>query len=244
MKRTFAVIILSALSVTFTNGQSQFGSIAKFGMAVGFSPMWVIPNLKPINNQLAGFGVEAFPESGMVTWGGGGYAYVLFVKNLRIGGIGYNGTMTTSGRDDITQKQADYSISGGALTIEYTLPFINKFDLSVGLMIGGGSQEISIYKNNGNFSWDRIWYGANNDSLSSGSFGRILKNSFFTLAPTVNFDFPINRFMAFRFGGGYIFSIGNNWTVANEQSIANVPSDLNGNSFFIQTGIYIGFFAF
>ncbi len=244
MKKTFVVIILSVLSFTFSNGQSQFGSIAKFGMAVGFSPMWVVPNLEPLNNQLSGFGVETLPESGMFVWGGGGYAYVLFVKNLRIGGMGFGGTVTSTGRDDINQKQVDYSIGGGALTIEYTLPFIKKFDLSVGMMIGGGSQEISIYKNSGNFSWNGIWNKANSDSSSADDFSKILKNSFLTLAPTINLDFPLNRFMAFRLGGGYIFSVGNNWTVANEQSVSNVSSDLNGNSFFIQAGIYIGFFAF
>ena len=244
MKKTFAVIILFVISLTNLNGQSQFGSIAKFGLAVGYSPMWIVPNLEPINNQLSGFGVESLPNSGMYVSGVGGYAYVLFIKNLRIGGMGYSGDVTRNNSKPGNNREVSFHTGGGVVTIEYSFPGIKKFDLSLGMMIGGGTQEISIYRNNGSFSWNGIWNHANTDSSSASSFSEVLKNSFFTLAPTLNIDLPINRFMAFRIGGGYVFSIGNNWTAANEQQINNVPSDLNGNSFFIQTGIYIGFFAF
>lgn len=244
MKKTFAVIILFFISLASLNGQTQFGSIAKFGLAIGFSPMWIVPNLEPINNQISGFGVDPLPNSGMYVSGVGGYAYVLFIKNLRIGGMGYSGDVTRNKSKLGINKEVSFHTGGGVVTIEYSFPGIKKFDVSLGIMIGGGSQEISIYRNNGNFSWNGIWDQANNDSSSAGSFSEIIKNSFFTLSPTLNIDLPLNRFMAFRIGGGYIFSIGNDWTAANGQPIINVPSDLNGNSFFIQTGIYIGFFAF
>ncbi len=243
MTKTFAVIFLFIFSVSLIKAQSQFGSIAKFGIAGGFSPMYMFPNVEPINNAIANSGFPQLSSSGMIAWGGSGYAYVLFVKNLRLGGMGYGGSTSSFGRDDITQTEVDYNVSGGAFTIEYTLPFIKKINVSVGLMIGGGSQEINLNKNSGTFDWNTIWSSAQIDSLTN-SYSQTLKNSFFTLAPTLNLDIPLNRFMEFRIGGGYIFSVGNEWKAGNDIAIKNVPSDLNGNSFFIQTGIYFGFFAF
>jgi hypothetical protein len=47
-----------------------------------------------------------------------------------------------------------------------------------------------------------------------------------------------------RIGAGYQLSFGSDWTADNDQNLSNVPSDLNGNSFFIQSGLFIGFFSF
>jgi hypothetical protein len=43
---------------------------------------------------------------------------------------------------------------------------------------------------------------------------------------------------------GYQITFADDWTADNDQPVANVPSDLNSNSFFIQSGIFIGFFSF
>ncbi len=236
MKKKFLVLFLFLTGVGYA--QPQFGSIAKFGMAAGFSPVWVMPNLGALNGKTEALGLGSFSNSGMFAWGGSGYAYVLFIKNLRMGGMGYGGSTSLSSDN----AQVDFSTSGGAFTIEYTLPFVKKIDISFGLMIGGGSQTVSVYSNDGNFNWDGIWDNVGKDS--TGSYQEVLENSFFTLAPTLNIDLPLNRFLMFRIGGGYIFAIGEEWTAANDKPVDGVPSDLNGNSFFIQTGIYFGFFAF
>jgi hypothetical protein len=62
--------------------------------------------------------------------------------------------------------------------------------------------------------------------------------------PTVNLDFPLNRFILIRLGVGYQLAFNDDWTADNEQELKNVPSDLNANAFFIQSGLFIGFFSF
>ena len=71
-----------------------------------------------------------------------------------------------------------------------------------------------------------------------------MSNAFFTITPTLNIDIPITRFIAFRIGGGYVLTLGDSWKIENGQELLNVPSQLSGNSFYIQTGIFFGFFAF
>jgi hypothetical protein len=71
-----------------------------------------------------------------------------------------------------------------------------------------------------------------------------LKNSYWMFTPTINLDYPIYRFVSLRLGVGYQITFADEWTADNDQPVANVPSDLNSNSFFIQSGIFIGFFSF
>jgi hypothetical protein len=71
-----------------------------------------------------------------------------------------------------------------------------------------------------------------------------MENNYLTISPIINVDVPLNRFFAIRIGSGYQFAINEKWTIENEKTLTNVPSSVNGNAFFIQTGIYLGFFAY
>jgi hypothetical protein len=71
-----------------------------------------------------------------------------------------------------------------------------------------------------------------------------LTNNYWIVTPTLNIDIPVYRFVALRIGTGYQFAIDGEWEANNNQIITSVPDDLNGNSFFIQIGIFAGFFSF
>jgi hypothetical protein len=179
-------------------------------------------------------------SSGFYSSGIAGYLYVGFVKNLRIGGMGYGGSLSTSDEN----REVIYSLGGGGVTLEYTLPFIKDLGISVGAAIGAGNLELDLYRNSGNFTWEETWGEISNPDSATGSFNRKLKNSYWMFTPTINLDYPIYRFVSLRLGVGYQITFADDWTADNDQPVANVPSDLNSNSFFIQSGIFIGFFSF
>ena len=129
------------------------------------------------------------------------------------------------------------------MTIEYTIPFIRDFGISVGAMVGGGSITAEIYKNKGGFSWNNLT-GEFNANQQTGNISRRISGSYWLVSPILNIDIPIYRFVSIRVGGGYQMSFGESWTIENDQDLSGVPSEFNGNSFFIQTGIFLGFFAF
>jgi hypothetical protein len=54
----------------------------------------------------------------------------------------------------------------------------------------------------------------------------------------------LNRFIAFRIGAGYQTDLTGDWKIDNDQALYNTPNKLNSNAFYIQTGIFFGFFAF
>lgn len=235
------LIIFFFSSTLIVNAQmDQVGWVARFGMAAGFTPIWVSPDFSEINSYISTLGLEEF-DNGLMTYGGGGYAYIMVLDNVRVGGIGFGGKKSSNGVVEGFNRQVDYSLTSGAFTIEYTLPFIKNIAVSVGAMIGGGTLEIDIYQNEGSFTWDNIWSEYQNPSQN---LHHKIKNTYFSISPTINVEIPINRFIAFRVGGGYALSLSDNWEVDNDIELNNVPSGINGDAFFIQTGIFLGFFTF
>ena len=232
------VLILISLRTSFAQEGEDVGWVGRFGAAGGFSPTYVLPNIDPVNSLIKNLGINQSLNSGMFTYGGGGFVYVMFVNNLRIGGLGLSGLSSVSGSASGFNEEVIYNYGLGGVTIEYTLPFINKIAVSVGTSVGVGSASVEIYKNRDDYYWDGIY---NN---SDQNVSRKYTNNFFTLAPTLNVDIPLSRFIAFRIGGGYIFSFNNEWKVDNNFTLRSVPSDAKSNSFFIQTGIYFGLIAF
>lgn len=241
MKEKFFIIIIILSCNLFSQDKKYFD--APFGGGGGYTPGWIFVNLDELNKQLVGFGSGQLSTSGFYTSGGAGFIYVGFVPSLRIGGMGFGGSTSESSLSNGFEREAIYHISGGGLTLEYTLPFIKNIAVSVGAVIGGGSIQIDLYRNAGNFDWQSMWSEISSTD-SSQNLSRRLNNSFFLLSPTINIDIPLYRFISFRLGGGYQFALGENWTVENDKEISNVPTKLNGNSFFIQSGIFIGFFSY
>lgn len=237
-------IILSLLliSSTFINAQSGKFFDAPFGGGGGYVPSWYIPKVDEINNQLKALGIPEFSTSGLYTSGGAGFIYIGFVKHLRIGGMGYGGSMSKAVTLSGENKEAIYTIGGGSLTVEYTLPFIKDVGLSIGAAIGGGSMVIELFNNSGSQDWNTIWTGLEEGNNSNDY--KKLTNSYWSFSPTLNFDIPVYRFVVFRLGVGYQLTFGDDWTYDNDQPLNNVPSGVNADSFFIQSGLFIGFFSF
>lgn len=226
---------------------SMFGQTAKyfdapFGGGGGFVAGWNIPNVDPLNLKLKELGIPEISKSGIFTSGGGGFIYIGFVKNLRLGGMGFGGSASSSTKIGTDNLEAIYSLGGGALTVEYTLPFIKNIGVSVGANIGAGSMSVELYRNDGNFDWENIFTEIKNGTTTNIS--RKIENSYWTFSPTLNAEFPVYRFIALRVGVGYQLTFGRDWEADNYQSINGVPTDLKSDGFFIQIGIFAGFFSF
>jgi hypothetical protein len=239
--RISLAIIIIASSLTFPQTGQFFD--APFGGGIGYVPAWYFPNVDPINDFLP----PDMPElsgSGFYSSGIGGYIYIGVIKNLRLGGMGFGGSLSSSQKLNSINREIIYSLGGGGVTLEYTLPFIKNFGVSIGAVIGAGNMEIHLYSNNSGFEWEGVWENFSDPNLSSDNYSRKLNNSFWMLTPTLNIDYPINRFVNLRLGFGYQLTFAEDWTVDNDQPLNGVPSDISGNTFFIQSGIFIGFFSF
>jgi len=252
-KVSYTLLILIGFStILFSQDRMRYFD-APFGGGGGFTPGWIFPKFDELNTRLSQLGIPKFSNSGLFTTGGAGFIYIGVIKGLRVGGMGFGGSKSESSIVNtgpigppvglISEKrEVDYSIGGGGLTIEYTLPFVREFGISVGGIIGGGSVNINIYKNSGDISWNNLWTQAN--AYGSTDYARQLKNTYWFFTPTLNIDVPVYRFVVFRVGGGYQVTFANSWKIDNGRNLLNVPSGLNGNSFYLEAGVFLGFFSF
>ena len=242
MKKLSFLIIITIFASFAVYAQHSTYFDAPFGGGGGYTPGWFVPKTSEVNSQLQKLGIPSLTTGGFYTSGGAGFIYLGFIPHVRIGGMGFSGSTSESALANGTNREVKYSMGGGGLTLEYTLPFIRNVAVSVGAVIGGGSLQIEVYNNSGNFNWNNVWDDANNGSTKN--VHKTIQNNYWIFSPTLNVDIPFYRFISFRFGIGYQLSLSESWTVDNQKELSGVPSGLNGNSFFIQTGIFVGLFSY
>jgi hypothetical protein len=241
MTKFILIVLIISVTSIFPQQQKKYFD-APFGGGIGYVPAWYFPNVDPINIELEKIGMPNLSTNGFYSSGGAGFIYIGFIKFLRIGGMGFGGSVSTSAIVNGLNNEVVYSLGGGGLTIEYTLPLIKDIGLSVGAIIGAGNLEIQMFSNTGNFTWQNTWEEYGSDSTDT--FSRTLKNSYWMFTPTLNLDIPLNRFLLVRLGAGYQIVFNDDWTADNDKELKGVPSDLHANTFFVQSGIFIGFFSF
>lgn len=214
-----------------------------FGVGGGFVASWTFPNIQPVNDQLKNLGTPELAKSGYFSSGGAGFVYIGFVPGLRIGGIGFSGATEETELSGGFRRQAKLSSAFGGVTVEYTLPFIRRAGVSIGVILGGGNTTLEFYRYKDSYSWNQLWNEIK-DSASTFSFGRKLSNDYFVVAPTLNIDIPFYRLLAFRFGATYTIHVGDNWKLDNEQDIYNVPTATAKGQLYLNAGFFFGFFSY
>jgi len=240
MRSVITLIIILFLSITVYSQQNKYFD-APFGGGIGYVPGWYMPNLTPVNSEMSNIGIPELSTSGFYSSGIGGFIYIGFIKHLRVGGMGFSGSTSSTQKVGDVNNEVLYKLGGGGVTIEYTLPFVKDFGVSVGATIGAGTMTVNLFSSNDDFDWKNIWdFG----EAEASSVNAVMDNSFWMFTPTLNLDWPVYRFVVLRLGVGYQLTFGDEWTADNDQPLQNVPPDLNGNAFFIQSGIFIGFFSF
>ena len=240
MRSVITLLIILFLSITVYSQQNKYFD-APFGGGIGYVPGWYMPSLTPVNTEMSNIGIPELSTSGFYSSGIGGFIYIGFIKHLRVGGMGFSGSTSSTQKVGDVNNEVLYKLGGGGVTIEYTLPFVKDFGVSVGATIGAGTMTVNIFSSNGDFNWKNIWdFG----EAETSSVNIVMDNNFWMFTPTLNLDWPVYRFVVIRLGVGYQLTFGDEWTADNDQPLHGVPSDLNGNAFFIQSGIFIGFFSF
>jgi len=224
-------------------------SQAKLGGAGGFTQNLLFLNLDPINEVLKKSNAAAFGKTPMLLLGGEGFGYIMLVPNLRIGGLGAGGTLTSRSIDTSIypnmRRDVELSVGFGGMTIEYVVPVIPRLDVAFGVMLGAGSMKIKMSRNaNPNKIWNTVWDDFGNNNAAIYEYTHNLSGSFFIYQPHLNIEYSILRWVAIRVGVTYNGMSGSDWKFDEKYDLVGVPGKMNGNGLMINGGIFLGTFLF
>jgi hypothetical protein len=219
---------------------------SKIGGAGGFTQNLLFMDLNPINEYLRKSRSAEFDKTPMLLLGGQGYGYIMIVRNLRIGGMGAGGSLTSKSIDTLTntRRNVELSVGFGGVTIEYTIPIVPRLDATIGVLLGSGSTNIRLTRNsNPNKIWDDVWDNFGTDKKIE-DYTQNLSGSFFIFQPQLNLEYAVWRWFAIRVGVGYNGMAFGSWTLDDDYELIGVPDKINGRGFMLNGGIYLGTFLY
>lgn len=218
-------------------------SAAKAGGGGGFTPLILFWNVDDLNAFIPA-NAGKFGKTPMLLLGGGGYAYIMLIDNLRVGGMGVGGSAKTSTVSAGVRRDVEVGVNFGGVTVEYAIPVFERLDIVPGITLGGGGMDITLARDLGGFkTWDALW-GDFDLNASTPNVTQRLEGSFFVYQPSVQIEFAILRWLGVRAGVSYVGMFSPTWTVDEQFDLAGVPSRINGKGWVVNTGLFIGTFLF
>ena len=248
----FAFIIISTTFVIAQDEDDEplpppkHSLATKIGGAIGFTQGYLFLNLDPINQIMRKENLAEFDSRGLFMLGGQGYAYVMFVPNLRVGYINMGGHMRSRTLDPSTKivREVELSVGYSGATFDYTIPVAPRVDVSLGMLLGAGNMDLNFTRNNGlPQQWDSTWnnFGAN---TPVDNYSGKLSGSFFIYQPSLNVEVAVLRWLGVRAGVSYLGMSGNNWKRDDKYDLFGVPDEVSGKGWMFNSGIFVGTFVF
>jgi len=236
MKKLLFLLIIALL---YSNSQAQLFN--KFSIAAGPVVGWNIPSFTDLNAELSKAGMEGFGSEGVLATGGGGFIDIPVVKGLRLGGYGYGFSASKTTEYVNTSRIAEFSYSGGFVSVEYSRKMGKSFDWTIGGMAGIGSSNLKLV----NFSNVLKEWNINNFIGDTAVNGNIvsLKSTSFSFVPQAGIGFQATKFLYFKLNAGYLFTVNSKWKMEDVIEVNNFPSGIKADGFMVNLGLYIGLFV-
>ncbi len=219
---------------------------AKIGGLFGYTPGWLFVDTKPINDFIVPAKGASLKESGVYMNGIGGGLYIMFVPNLRVGGLGMSGSSKSTSLDGFgMRRDVEMEVSFGGVTLEYVVPIVERLDLAVGTMLGWGGVSLTLRQDNGgSLTWNGEWGNFGNPGSVGPVYNltRKLSGSYFVYVPSVNFEYALLGWIGLRLGASYVGMALPSWKVDDKYDLLGVPSKVSGKGFMINAGLFVGTF--
>lgn len=225
------------------------GKAVKVGAFGGYTPGLLFLDVKPLNAMLAGAGATPLNDNGVFLSGGGGAAYIMVVPNVRIGGLGMSGSLSSTALNSADiRRDAELSVGFGGVTVEYVVPIVERLDLAVGGMVGWGGIDVTLRQDAGGA---KTWLGEwgnfrtgdyQNGSAQVSSVTRSLEGSFFVYVPSVSIEYALMGWLGVRLGASYVGMAAPSWELDGTHELLGVPGDITGKGFMVNAGVFLGTF--
>ncbi|MDH7516250.1 MAG: hypothetical protein QHI48_10300 [Bacteroidota bacterium] len=204
-----------------------------FGGGGGVSATWHFLNTDILNAELAHKNFPTVDRDGMFLFGGHGYAYIVVIPNLRVGGFGAGGSVTASKSDGYLYHEVKFSTDMGGATVEYVIPF-GRFHLTPGIALGGGTNTLVLTRlDEGSKSWPLL--------PKTGNTREEFTNGFFLWMPQLSLEYEIHPLAVVSIAGGYLGMSGDEWKLDERFPVTGTPA-FNFGRAFVRANLTVGFF--
>lgn len=253
MKKILLLLLLNIIVIDYVSAQPDESqaitqpqkTYLRMGGAGGFTSHFLFWNVSDINSSFNGDNVPKIQDKPLILFGGQGYGYIMFIENLRIGGMGAGGGVTSSIVIQNTRYDLETKVSFGGVTVDYVLPLSERLDIVAGGFVGWGGMDIKMRRDNwGVKKWDELVNVWSSGSISSNNLSYSLTGSFFIYQPAVNLEYAILRWLGVRLGVSYLGMTSPNWQLDEKFDVVGVPDKLKGNGLMINGGVFLGTFLF
>lgn len=217
--------------------------------AVGGGPIGGVfmADLESFNQNIARPFVGKDIGNSVFMLGGQGFISVPWIKNLRVGGMGYGGRSEQCCKDtliddEMVSRSLEYNIGYGGLSLDYVLPLnIPKFWIVPGVVLGVGSVEIFAQQalQRPLFDIEREFPAGGNKNITHN-----YQSTFFLYMPQLQFEYSPIGFMMLRASVGYQGTAMGKWEVDRGVGLGTTTKldNVNGNGLIANFGIFFGLF--
>lgn len=243
MTRKLQFTVIFIIFFGFLNS-SYTQLLPSFALAGGITAGWHFNPTKNLNTELRNAGFPEMSEDGFFTLGGGGFIDLPMKSSfLRIGGFGKGFTSKKSNRvNDSLNKDANYSMGYGGLSIEFVRSLGKVFDISIGAQFSTGTLKLELYqygKDAGNYN---TIFGELQSNGSSSNLSRVFKSRFYTVQPQIGVGILLRKFLYLKIDCGYQFGAQNTWRVDNDIEVKNFPKGIEPKGLVLNVGLNFGLF--
>jgi hypothetical protein len=222
-------------------------SVSYSWLGGGFYIGYLTPDLTDFNENIARPFVAQDLDERVILFGGRGFLPFPYVRNLRIGGLGYGGTTercckdTTASTGQAVTRSLKYSIGYGALTIDYALPIaVRRMFFLLGVELGRGGIDIEAKQAAKRSEFDiRTEFDTPTTNIT-----HTYSSGFFLVKPQLQIEYAPTNFLMLQLAAGYQLTWMGNWKVDGDVDLGNTDalSNINGSGLVLNFGVNIGFF--
>lgn len=195
---------------TFSFDMENYGKNVGYGGG-GWTPTWLQTDLTDVNNLLSALNFETIGTDGILLQGGGGHGNVGNGWFLGGQGMGYMinrkvGMTIGAGADSAyVTRQIQLNMGMGGVTLDKRFVLSKKILPSLGVMIGGGSYQLTVSQTNGAYNWGTDGQGFAQDLESSTNNSIELRRDYIVVQPRLGLLIRVLPWMSIRAEGGYAY---------------------------------------
>lgn len=228
----------------FTEAETIEEKTPYFGVGGGFTGTYLQLNNDKLNELSIKNGFESLGKPFLT--GGVGFIAVPQIPNFRFGLTGFGGSQsksnsildTTAGNTIDVVRKVEQQISNIGLSLGYGIVVTKSLAIIPEVTFSSASHKIIFSKtSNQEFEYSDI-------PTTAKSVVNSMDNSFIAITPALNIEWAATSVLMLRASAGYNYQVSNNWKLNGEQTLNNVPKELNTNGVFAQFGLFLGLFHY